>query len=99
MHRVADTPGSGSYDWKQPFRPSGVAIRVADHRLLTRVVLIGLDAGWVALLVIGLISGDNHWPSYVNLGIYIWFTIHLGWIMPRSVDTWRRRQQDDPRPN
>ena len=96
---MTSTRRSGSYDWQQPPEPSGFAKWVADHRLLSRVVLVGIDATLVVVLVTKISSGDNHWSSYFQLVFYGWLTWNTGWIVPTSVDTWRRPQQGDPGPN
>ena len=85
---------SGVYDWNQAPEPAGLERWVADHRVLVRTVLIVCDASIVAILVVGLTSGDNSWYNYLQLLLWGWLTVNFGWVMPRSVDAWRRRQDE-----
>ena len=72
---------------------------IADHRVLTRIVLITIDVGLVALLVSGFLSGGNPWYAYLQLVVWGAVTVNFGWTIPRLVDAWRRGQDGDREPS
>lgn len=73
-----------------------MAFWVADHRRLTRLVFLVVGAALVAILATGVTSGDNRWYNYLQLPIWAWVTVNFGWLLPKSVDAWRRRQDQAP---
>ena len=72
---------------------------IADHRVLTRIVLITIDVGLVALLVAGSLSGGNPWYAYLQLVVWGVVTVNFGWTIPRSVDALGRGQDGDREPS
>jgi hypothetical protein len=86
----------GADDWRRPPGPSAFATWVADHRLLTRIILIGLDTALVVLIVTGLFSGGDHWTAYLQLPVYAWLTWSIGWTTPKSVDDWKTARRLRP---
>lgn len=91
---MTSSRGSNGYDWSQPPDPSSVALWIAEHRTVMRVVVLIVDAVLLAVLVGGLFTGENRWYQYLQLPVWACLTANFGWLMPKSVDDWRRRKLD-----
>ena len=88
---MTEAKKSSKYDWTQPPKPPGFVKWIAAHRILVRIILACIDTALVVFLIEGLVDHDNRWSDYVQLVVYASVTVNLGWVMPKTVDTWHRR--------
>lgn len=90
--------GPSNYDWTLPPEPIRLARWVAAHRILVRIILACIDVAVLAFLIAGIVHGTNHWNSYLQPLAWALLTYNFGWGMPRTVDTWNRRQNQEQPP-
>lgn len=68
---------------------------LAEHRVVTRVVLVVVDVVVLVLAITGLDSSGRHWTAFVVLLAWLGITVNFGWVVPKQVDDWRRRREEE----
>ena len=74
------------------YRPSTAQVWLADHRQVVRTIGVLVTAALMVYLIVGSLADPLPWYAYGQLVIYGSFTVVLGWLTPRDVDTWRAKQ-------
>ena len=88
---MTEAKESSKYDWNQPPEPPRFVKWIAAHRVLVKIIFTCIDIAVVVFLINGLVHHDNRWHDYLQLVIWASATYNFGWLMPKTVDSWHRR--------